>query len=211
MTECGERELAGWLARLNAAEAWSTASRCRRCWRSSRHPASRSRTGPPGNSTPRSASASCASSCAWPEPCRLQRARLACAHAAAAALLSYAEHTQGQALAHVRTLTVERASDLLDLPPSTHRNLELTQTLRGDDSPTLLSLLDTCRTGMGSRALRHWLTHPLRERTVAMQRHDAIEVLIAARSSRCARRCATSATSSASPRASRCARCGRAS
>ncbi|CAN5258760.1 DNA mismatch repair protein MutS [soil metagenome] len=102
---------------------------------------------------------------------------LRAAHAAAAALLSYAEHTQGRALAHVRTMVVQRASDLLDLPPTTHRNLELTQTLRGEDSPTLLSLIDTCRTGMGSRALRHWLTHPLRDRRVATQRHDAIEAL----------------------------------
>ena len=99
------------------------------------------------------------------------------AQAAAAALLSFAEHTQGQALAHVRSLSVQRASDLIELPPSTHRNLELTQTLRGEDAPTLFSLLDSCRTGMGSRALRHWLTHPLRERGVATQRHDAIEVL----------------------------------
>ena len=99
------------------------------------------------------------------------------AQAAAAALLSFAEHTQGQALAHVRSLSVQRASDLIELPPSTHRNLELTQTLRGEDAPTLFSLLDTCRTGMGSRALRHWLTHPLRERRVAIQRHEAIDVL----------------------------------
>ena len=105
---------------------------------------------------------------------------LRAAHAAGAALLSFAEHTQGRALAHVRRLSVERASDLLDLPPTTHRNLELTQTLRGEDSPTLLSLIDTCRTGMGSRALRHWLTHPLRERRVATQRLDAIEALQAA-------------------------------
>jgi DNA mismatch repair protein MutS len=102
---------------------------------------------------------------------------LRAAQAAGAALLSFAEHTQGQALAHVRTLTVQRASDLLELPPTTHRNLELTQTLRGEDAPTLLSLLDTCRTGMGSRTLRHWLTHPLRERRVATQRHDAIDAL----------------------------------
>ncbi len=99
------------------------------------------------------------------------------AHAAASALLSYAEHTQGRALAHVRSLSVARANELLDLPPSTHRNLELTQTLRGEDAPTLLSVLDTCRTGMGSRALRHWLTHPLRDRSVAIARHDAIEAL----------------------------------
>jgi DNA mismatch repair protein MutS len=56
---------------------------------------------------------------------------LLAAQAAAAALLSYAEHTQGQALAHVQGLTVERAQDLMDLPASTLRNLELTQTLRG--------------------------------------------------------------------------------
>ena len=32
---------------------------------------------------------------------------------------------------------------------------------------------------MGSRALRHWLTQPLRERRVASQRHDAIDALLA--------------------------------
>ena len=105
---------------------------------------------------------------------------LTLAQAAAAALLSYAEHTQGQALAHVRTLSVARASDLLDLPPTTQRNLELTQTLRGESSPTLLSLLDTCRSGMGSRALRHWLLRPERDRCQAIARHDAIAELMSA-------------------------------
>ncbi len=100
------------------------------------------------------------------------------AQAAAAALLSYAEHTQGQALAHVRSLHVARSSDLIDVPPSTHRNLELTQTLRGESAPTLLSLLDTCRSGMGSRLLRHWLLHPERDRSTAQQRLDAIETLL---------------------------------
>ncbi|MEP7059032.1 MAG: DNA mismatch repair protein MutS, partial [Caldimonas sp.] len=102
---------------------------------------------------------------------------LPAAQAAAAALLSFAEHTQGQALAHVRSLQVQRASDLLDLPPTTCCNLELTQTLRGEDAPTLFSLLDTCATGMGSRALRLWLTRPLRERRIATERLDAIEVI----------------------------------
>jgi len=102
---------------------------------------------------------------------------LAAAHAAAAALLSYAEHTQGRALAHVQRLTVQRASELIDLPPTTHRNLELTKTLRGQDAPTLLSTLDGCATGMGSRALRLWLTQPRRERQVASQRHEAIAAL----------------------------------
>jgi DNA mismatch repair protein MutS len=175
LTECTDRELPGWLARLNAAEALVDREHI---------PAALTQSKTAITHRP-----------AWQFDAALGQRKLCeqlrvaslagfnaqdlpTAHAAAAALLSYAEHTQGQALAHVRTLEVERATDLLDLPPSTHRNLELTQTLRGEDSPTLLSLLDTCRTGMGSRALRHWMTHPLRARHVATQRHDAIEVLL---------------------------------
>ncbi len=100
------------------------------------------------------------------------------AHAAAAALLAYAEHTQAHALSHLRSLAVEQASDLVHLPPTTLRNLELVQTLRGEREPTLLSLLDSCVTGMGSRLLRHWLLAPRRDRTDAMARHDAIERLV---------------------------------
>lgn len=102
---------------------------------------------------------------------------LVLAHAAASALLAFAEHTQGRALAHVRSLRVQRASDLLDLPPATQRNLELVQTLRGESSPTLFSLLDTCKSGMGSRMLRQWLLHPRRDRAEANTRHDAIAAL----------------------------------
>ena len=102
---------------------------------------------------------------------------LTTAHAAAAALLSYAEHTQGRALAHVQRLTVQRASELIDLPPTTQRNLELTRTLRGQDAPTLFSTIDGCATGMGSRALRTWLTQPRRDRRIASQRHEAIDTL----------------------------------
>ncbi|MFT3780089.1 MAG: DNA mismatch repair protein MutS [Ottowia sp.] len=96
------------------------------------------------------------------------------AHAAAAALLAYAEHTQGRALTHLSGLSVERPGELIELPASTRRNLELVQTLRGEDAPTLLSLLDTCQTGMGSRLLRSWLLAPPRDRAVASARLEAI-------------------------------------
>ncbi|MEJ8839520.1 DNA mismatch repair protein MutS [Ramlibacter sp. AN1133] len=99
---------------------------------------------------------------------------LPCAHAAASALLAYAEHTQGRALSHVQQLQVVRDGERIELPPATRRNLELVQTLRGEDSPTLFSLLDTCMTGMGSRMLKSWLLEPLRDRSVATQRLDAI-------------------------------------
>jgi DNA mismatch repair protein MutS len=99
------------------------------------------------------------------------------AHAAASALLGYAEHTQGRALPHVQGLQVVRSGELIELPPATRRNLELTQTLRGEDSPTLFSLLDTCTTGMGSRALKSWLLSPRRDRAQAASRLQAIEQL----------------------------------
>ena len=103
----------------------------------------------------------------------------ALAHAASAALLAYAEHTQGHALTHVRSLQVARAGDLIDLPAATRRNLELVQTLRGEEAPTLFSLLDTCQTGMGSRLLKTWLLAPQRDRAAASGRHAAIAALLA--------------------------------
>ncbi|MCJ0762463.1 DNA mismatch repair protein MutS [Variovorax terrae] len=99
------------------------------------------------------------------------------AQAAAAALLGYAEHTQGRALSHLQGIRVQRDDELIDLPLTTRRNLELTQTLRGEDAPTLFSLLDTCMTGMGSRLLKRWLLEPRRERAQALQRLDAIAAL----------------------------------
>ena len=99
------------------------------------------------------------------------------AHAAAAALLAYAEHTQGRALTHVQSLQVQRDDELIDLPIATRRNLELLQTLRGEDAPTLFSLMDTCLTGMGSRMLKCWLTEPRRDRAQAQQRLDAVATL----------------------------------
>ena len=99
------------------------------------------------------------------------------AHAAAAALLAYAEHTQGRALTHLQSLQVQRDDELIDLPIATRRNLELLQTLRGEDAPTLFSLMDSCMTGMGSRMLKCWLLEPRRDRTQAGQRLEAIETL----------------------------------
>jgi DNA mismatch repair protein MutS len=144
ITECGERDLAGWLARLDPAELLL-----------SQHDA--------GGTLPAAITQHRAARTARPDwqfdtelgtrkLCALLKVAslqgfdaqdLPVAQAAAAALLSFAEHTQGQALAHVHTLQAARASDLIALPPATHRNLELTQTLRGEDAPTLLSLLDT--------------------------------------------------------------------
>jgi DNA mismatch repair protein MutS len=103
---------------------------------------------------------------------------LALAIGACGALLEYAARTQGQALAHVTSITAERAGEYVRLDAATRRNLELTETLRGEPAPTLFSLLDECATGMGSRLLRHWLHHPLRERSILARRHEAVACLL---------------------------------
>ncbi|MCA1323088.1 DNA mismatch repair protein MutS [Herbaspirillum sp. alder98] len=103
---------------------------------------------------------------------------------AAGALLRYAQSTQGRGLQHVRALTVESENEFIGLDASTRRNLELTETIRAQDanalSPTLFSTLDHCRTAMGSRLLRHWLHHALRDQSVARERHAAVNALMRA-------------------------------
>ncbi len=97
--------------------------------------------------------------------------------AAAGALIHYAQSTQSASLAHLQSLRIEQADDHLALDAATRRNLEITATLRGESSPTLLSLLDRCVTAGGSRLLRHWLGNPLRARESAAVRHAAIAEL----------------------------------
>lgn len=104
-------------------------------------------------------------------------ADLRLAIAAAGALLDYIQTTQRTALPHIQAIRAECGSDYVQIDAATRRNLELTETLRGEAAPTLLSVLDTTATGMGTRLLRHWLHHPLRDRLVLTQRRDAIGVL----------------------------------
>ncbi|OJZ16365.1 MAG: DNA mismatch repair protein MutS [Thiobacillus sp. 63-78] len=97
--------------------------------------------------------------------------------AAAGALLDYIQSTQRTALPHIQSIRAERDSDFVQLDAATRHNLELTETLRGEAAPTLLSVLDTTATGMGTRLLRHWLHHPLRDRETLAKRRDAIGTL----------------------------------
>ena len=96
---------------------------------------------------------------------------------AAGALLAYARTTQCGALPHITGMQVEHEDSYVRLDAAARRNLEISETLRGEAAPTLLSLFDTCACSMGSRLLRHWLHHPLRDRGILRARLDAIAVL----------------------------------
>lgn len=103
---------------------------------------------------------------------------------AAGALLRYAGRTQAHALSHVQTLVADRASQYVLMDPATRRNLELTRTLSGEEAPTLFSILDSCCTPMGSRLLRRWLHHPLRDNAPVLERQRAIGSLMTGSSQR---------------------------
>jgi DNA mismatch repair protein MutS len=100
---------------------------------------------------------------------------------AAGALLQYVRETQKTALPHITALAVEERDDALQLDAATRRNLEIDQSLSGQDSATLFSLLDATVTPMGSRCLRRWLNRPLTNHQELRRRYQAIKLLIDAR------------------------------
>jgi DNA mismatch repair protein MutS len=100
---------------------------------------------------------------------------------AAGALLQYVRDTQRTALPHIRALHVEETGDALALDAATRRNLELDSSLGGNEAATLLAVLDSTVTGMGSRALRRWLGRPISRRGLLRRRFHAVGALGALR------------------------------
>ncbi len=97
---------------------------------------------------------------------------------AAGALLEYTRLTQGSGALPITSLQAEREQWYVRMDAATRRNLEISETIRGERAPTLMSLLDTCSTHMGSRLLQFWLHHPLRDRAAIQQRLDGVTALI---------------------------------
>jgi DNA mismatch repair protein MutS len=99
---------------------------------------------------------------------------------AAGALLRYVSRTQAQSLSHIQAIRVDHAGEYVVLDPVTRKNLELTETISGEESPTLFSTLDHCATPMGSRLLRRWLHHPLQGNGPAAERQNVIAAFLSA-------------------------------
>jgi DNA mismatch repair protein MutS len=97
--------------------------------------------------------------------------------AAAGALLQYVQDTQKSALPHVAGLRTETPGEALILDATTRRNLEIDRSLSGNHDFTLISVLDSCVSAMGARALHRWLTRPLRDHAQLEARYQAIACL----------------------------------
>ena len=97
---------------------------------------------------------------------------------AAGALLQYVRDTQRSAVPHIRALHVEERSDALLLDAASRRNLEIDASLTGNAPATLLAVIDSCVTAMGTRELRRWLNRPLRGQPLLRERYHALGALI---------------------------------
>jgi DNA mismatch repair protein MutS len=98
---------------------------------------------------------------------------------AAGGLLRYLSDTQRSQLAQIQTLATYRVDGFMPLDDQTRRNLELTESGRGERRHSLLAVLDQTRTAMGGRMLRRWLSQPLLDREAIERRLDGVELFVA--------------------------------
>jgi DNA mismatch repair protein MutS len=104
--------------------------------------------------------------------------QLPAAIAAAGCLLQNVKDTQQSALPHIQGIRVESNDDCIQLDAASRRNLELDFHPSGNSQFTLLGVLDSTITAMGSRCLRRWLNRPLRDQSQLNQRYQCIDSLL---------------------------------
>ena len=97
--------------------------------------------------------------------------------AAAGCLLQYAKDTQQSDLPHIQSIKVENRDEAVLMDASSRKNLELDTNLSGGEENTLLKILDTTSTSMGSQLLRRWLNRPLRNLETLENRQNSVEQL----------------------------------
>ena len=93
---------------------------------------------------------------------------------AAGSILQYIRETRPDGLQLLSNLRVYSTSEFMTLDAATRRNLELTETLRGEVKGSLLSVLDHTVTPMGKREMRAWVSQPLLDTRKITLRQDRI-------------------------------------
>ena len=93
-------------------------------------------------------------------------------------LFYYLTERQLKDLSFIDKINIIKKCDYLEMDVHTVRNLELVETIRlKERTYSLLWLLDKCKTAMGSRKLKDWLLHPLKDVDKINNRLDKIEIL----------------------------------
>ena len=98
---------------------------------------------------------------------------------AAGALSAYVKEIRPTGAPPLRPPRILRPGTEMALDEMTRRNLELTEPLRtGDESSTLVSVLDDTVTAMGGRLLRQWIIRPLVVVEEIRRRQEAVKELV---------------------------------
>ncbi|NQT83683.1 DNA mismatch repair protein MutS [bacterium] len=98
---------------------------------------------------------------------------------AAGALISYIRDVLTQPLNQVTRIAPYSTADFMLLDPTSLRNLEILDSARkGQQSETLLSVMDETLTPMGGRLLWQWIRQPLIDSIEIRNRQDGVEELV---------------------------------
>lgn len=97
---------------------------------------------------------------------------------AAGAVIDYLAETQPAALKLLSHISNYSTSEFMNLDASTRRNLEITETIRRNETKgSLLHVLDYAVTPIGKRLLRQWVSQPLLNIDEIYVRQNAVQVL----------------------------------
>ncbi len=96
---------------------------------------------------------------------------------AAGVIIQYILHTHGEFPAQLRDIRQESDGSRLELDGDAIRQLELCQTLSGEQYGSLFSVINLTATAMGARHLRRWLLHPILDNSILERRLDIVEHL----------------------------------
>ncbi len=97
---------------------------------------------------------------------------------AAGAALAYLQETQQGLLAQITGLHTYATDRFMAIDASTRRNLEITETLRGEKQGSLLGVIDTTSTAMGGRLLHARLAQPLLDIAELEGRLDQVQAFV---------------------------------
>ncbi|MCQ2184674.1 MAG: DNA mismatch repair protein MutS [Bacteroidales bacterium] len=97
---------------------------------------------------------------------------------AAGALLSYLEQTQHFGLRNICTISRIDEGKFVWMDQFTLRNLEVFSSAGGKDGVSLFQVMDGCRTPLGSRLLKRWLSMPSVDLEELGRRYDIIDFFI---------------------------------
>ncbi len=96
---------------------------------------------------------------------------------ACAMILFYLRKTHLSSLRHINTISLYFPQQFMMVDGIARRTLEVTESFEGSRERSLLGILDSTLTPMGSRLLRKWVEQPLLLKTEIESRLDAVEEL----------------------------------